>query len=239
VHLGHSAVLDVLETKVVEIDDQIVQQSAVANRHSEKLCTIERCSTTHFNQSQAMHQGTQHEVRKVAGSVEELANMSAGQFNAVIGLLQQIQYVQSTHINSQGGRSDHSHSTLARTVRTSKQKQYDTLGDTSDSENTEVSESINRLYRLAKNKGATIHSMEAQTIIGDLEKVLEIASRDIDLRIQSGHGKRKREHAGFDSEWDVHHLKRTRGLLVSASAISVNQNGELFCEIVLLLLMIP
>ncbi|KAF8248642.1 ankyrin [Wilcoxina mikolae CBS 423.85] len=227
VQLDHGAVLGFLETKVAEIDDQLIQQSAVANRHSDTLSDIARCSTTHLNQSQELHQETQRDVRTVADKVDKLVNMSTNQFHTIVDLLQQLQKAQSTRKNNNTGHPDHLDSALLPALRIGRQKTQFEPESTSRSKNTEASESINRLFGLAENSAITIYSMEAQSIIKDIENILDIAFKDACFGLQSGHQKRKYENVGFDNEWDICHFKRMRGLLGSAPAVDLNQNERI------------
>ncbi|KAF8241495.1 hypothetical protein K440DRAFT_642216 [Wilcoxina mikolae CBS 423.85] len=224
VQLEHGTIFNVLETKVLEIDDQLIQQSAVANRNSEKLDTIEQFSAFQFNQNQISHRETLHEVHTVANKMEELVNMSSGQFGSILALLQQIRNDQSTHANSNLGRPGHLYNPVPPILDTGKQQEQFFTASASQVMSNKILESIDRIYRLAEKKGTTIHSREAQTIICDLENFLDIVSQDTNLRRQTGHGKRKREAGEFENQWDIHHLKRVRGLLGSAPGIDMNQN---------------
>jgi len=171
-------------------------------RQAGKLDAMEASSKTQSNRSDAHHQATIQGVASVNDKLANLSNLSSEQFSVIIRMLQQIESAQTATGEN------------ATTEATGN-------NDNGDGKK-ELSETIDRLCLLAEEDG-TVHSSEAQSIIEDLEHVLDVLS---DFTSSSKEDQRKRKRSDNDgNEITLPDVKRMRGLLTSASAVALNPKG--------------
>ncbi|KAF8528325.1 ankyrin repeat-containing domain protein [Trichophaea hybrida] len=93
----------------------------------------------------------------------------------------------------------------------------------------EISESVDRLCRLAKKKEITVFSGdEAFAIIDDLEKLLDVVSNNMSpFKLAEGKGKRKWDGINPLSKDESRDFKRAKGLLNSSPSISLNESAQI------------
>jgi hypothetical protein len=121
-----------------------------------------------------------------------------------------------------------------------RQESYEDEGDqvpTSHEEASQLSRSLNELYRFALKTGATFCSEDVHLVIENLDQILDVVEQASRVS-QLDHASRKRRrssspHKGTGArQQKVRAIKRIRGLLNSSQSISVNQPGEtLYCRL--------
>lgn len=172
-------------------------------RQTGKLDAMEASSRTQSDRNAAHHQATLQGVMNVNDKLANLSNITSEQLSVIMRMLQQIESAQATT----GGKA---------------------INETTDNEDGDrkkkLSETLDRLCLLAEENG-TVHSDEAQTIIEDLEHVLDVISNFASL---SREAERKRKRLGNDGNSGIalRDVKRMRGLLMSASAVALNPQGS-------------
>jgi hypothetical protein len=226
-----SATLNIIANSTVKLHGQAqAYQDATITRlsgHSAVLQAVNHTLddtrdifTTHQAESLSNHQETHQAVKDVGLKIDELKNMSTGQFNNILQLLQQISAGQTAakpseppsriySLECDTAMEDRKESS-ARTVLESER-----IAELED----DLSGSIDRLGHLAKDKPRTVFSTEAQNIIDDLEIILDNLSR-VGRQGEDGmnSGKRKPE----DLRSVARDLQRMKGMLIASPVIGLN-----------------
>ncbi len=169
-----------------------------------------------------MHGAFSDTVASLVQKVDHIPEMSAKQSEDIWVLLRAIQN-QVSGLSAQVGSTDPISHHGPRTFDASESsKRQDDSGELH-----ELLESIERLCQIAKQKQRTTCDMEAQTIIDDLDALLESASVQLQHRKSKSHASRKRSFDMVEEEGniDCRELKRIRGLLAASDAMMVNQMG--------------
>ena len=106
-----------------------------------------------------------------------------------------------------------------------------------DREDSDLFQCVSRLSRLARTESKRMVSDEAQSIIDDLERLLQIVSNQLMSSGTGGVREEKRRHretcnthgsSSSDILQQQLDLKKLRGLLISSGEVMVNQRGEFF-----------
>lgn len=172
-----------------------------------------------------------HAISGLSNRMSELSGMSASQSVALSALSERsrAETGQPATRNNPYQNSEASTQTFDSPV----EKLVSGIGDDTDHQNTteDLSESIERLCQLAEEKPRTVHSVEAQSIIDDLETLLDavlMTDSTLNARAQKiTNRKMPYDVIGYSGQQAEcrRDLKRVRGLLTSSTAIEVNRTG--------------
>lgn len=168
------------------------------------------------------------------GTVKNIPEVSSAQLSSFLTLAQPVCHQSAPPIHSWPQQQPITlHSGPAQFLETSHGGNDRRNTDKEDEETSsmeikdEFSTSIDRLCRLAEKKENTVFSGdEAYAIIDDLEKLLDIISKNITpLRHEEGKGKRKFEDNHSLSNEECRDFKRVKALLISSPSVALNENG--------------
>ena len=104
------------------------------------------------------------------------------------------------------------------------------LAETLDEDDTDIQECLDRLCRLAEKTATTIYSEDAETIVDDLQNVLDLMMTGKKC-VKDGKGKRRREsHESTTDDKTLQNqreVKRMKGILSASQYISLNGRGTI------------
>jgi len=194
------------------------QHTVVLQSIEGNLTGMREDASNHKGLIQSQHQDALRVFKGVEAKMDHMVNMSTGQSNAIIGLLEQLIAVRSTptnHLSTISLPSAGGEGVAGRELAVRK--------DSDD----EFSQSINRLCSLVGMKRTTINSSEAEVIINDLEKILDTVSRlpDLTSRKRLRHGEYDRDEGSREDSRDIKKMKK---MITSSPPIELDQKGSDF-----------
>lgn len=193
---------------------------SVSKGHSEKLDEVHRNLKGYRNEARdswGLVEKTSRTLEDTSAKLEGLSAASHNQLETITDLLRQIQLQQCTGRNKEAARSQQE-----ITGDATPQSSRNTVDEVFDDN---AFRCIHRLCSLASTKPQAIASKEAQSIIDDLETILELTEKR--ERSQLVHSNIKRKREGAEGEWDEdvnqrwHGLKRVRRTLSAAPSVAL------------------
>ena len=90
--------------------------------------------------------------------------------------------------------------------------------------------SLDRLFSLASERQSTVFSVEAQSIIDDVEQLLNVISKKVVTQIPEANTRKRKldEVTEPDNAEDLEHkhrIKRIRGSLIASQCLALNRSG--------------
>lgn len=170
-------------------------------------------------------------ISGLSDRMHELRGMSASQSNTLSDMSEQFQASigQPATANNVCQNHEASTHTFIRSVGNLASDIEDDIEHQDAAE--DLSKSIKRLCQLAEETPRTVHSVEAQSIIDDLEVLLDAVSKTsapLNAKAQPIIDRKRRLNDVGNSGQEVEcrrDLKRVRGLLTSSTAVEINRTG--------------
>ena len=177
------------------------------------------------------HIKASHQVAEYLGErLSDLTGMSMGQHETMMEQLARIQN-QVEELKASNARTHENFTSKIPSLDSSRQENAENYIDDDHADN-ELSESIDRLCGLATKPRTTAFSDEAQQIIADLEKILNLISGQAKSPETYETKKRKQDQLADPEPAETSsylkrdpNLKKIQGLLMSSPCISVNEKG--------------
>jgi hypothetical protein len=168
--------------------------------------------------------GTRQVLEQLGDKVQDLSGWSTEQSetsNAMLVLLKQLVSGKSQLLDAASGTASASNNRNARNVEEST--------ETSDEDEDGIRECLDRLCRLAEETDRTVYSEDAETIVDDLQSLLDLLSKAGKHSRKDKKGKRRREsHDGATNDEALKNqreVKRMKGILSASQCISLNGRG--------------
>ena len=144
--------------------------------------------------SAASHEKTRQEIAGLSSKMGEFSSMSTSQHESLLAKLEQLEHQITTPAHPDADKLE----IRAKTRDDIKEEAHRKAALEANESEAELKASLQRLYLLARKKEKTAFSAEAQNIIDDLDKILNVVSQKIgspDLDLLNGHTrKRKRRY---------------------------------------------
>ena len=177
--------------------------------------------------SSSLETDVRQQVDDIGDHLKNLTDASLEQINAFKILSQQLQhqFTERTCIKEPSGWLQEVHDTA---IDVEMGEEHNSV--ISDNDPNGLHASLDRLFSLASEKQSTVFAMEAQTIIDDVERLLNVTSMEaIAQRNSSDARKRKVEEVTEPVETEdqehKHRIKRIRGSLIASQCLAVNKPG--------------
>lgn len=221
----------VCEDKLAHIDEAITERAvhdhgnmAVVLQQSEAVSVINANVKDLRDTSHSMQEHIRDTFAHVIPKIDHISEMSLVQSESICVLLRAIQ----DQVSGLSTQTNHQKHIARRQPQGS--RDFDVTDDWGDSEeDCEPLESIERLCQLAKKKGGAVSDNDAESIINDLDALLESVSVSL-AHTTSGSCASSKRPIGMVQENDNvnnnRELKRMRNLLGSSDTLIVNQKGK-------------
>lgn len=210
------------------------RQMQLAAQNSDKLVI----STNMLDQMQSSLRGVEatsssletnisQRVDSIGYNIKNLMDASMEQADALKTLSQQLQHQMTER-------------TRIKDPRSQPQEVYDSTDDvdieedhnqaTPNNDYDGLDASLDRLFSLASERQSTVFSLEAQSIIDDVEQLLNAISKKGVTHIPEAYARRRKleELTGPDNTEDIEHehrIKRIRGSLIASQCLALNKTG--------------